>query len=200
MDLINLALEEKSWYLKENFLQDKLCNLISQTFLEPTNSNLLSKSKIGRGPREKENDLIRNGLICWIDDWEENLAIKQLNEVLCAMMHSLNSYFRLSLKRYESQFSFYSKGGFYCRHLDQHQQTRHRQISCCLYLNDCPKGGELIIYKKDSIVVVDKIIKPKKGSMVIFISGDIYHEVKLVSTPRYSISTWFRDDKINSSI
>jgi SM-20-related protein len=110
-------------------------------------------------------------------------------------MNSINNYFRLSIKGFESQFSVYNQGGFYKCHLDQHKETRHRQVSCCIYLNDCVDGGELVIYKKGSKTEVDKVIKPLSGSIVFFFSKDIYHEVKMVQNPRYSITTWFRDDE-----
>lgn len=196
LDQINSALEQSSWYFKEAFLRDELCDLIRESFVDSAHKDLFSKSKIGRGIKKDEDGSVRNGLVRWIEDWEENDSIKELNVNYLGLMRSLSQHFRLSLKRFESQFSIYNKGGFYNCHLDQHKQTRHRQISSCLYLNDCSEGGELVIYKAGSKTEVEKIISPKKGSFVVFISGEIYHEVKLVSSLRYSISTWFRDDEI----
>ncbi|MFT6068038.1 MAG: SM-20-related protein [Bacteriovoracaceae bacterium] len=195
LEKINSSLEKSGWYVKENFLADDQCDLLCRNFVDNDNKKLFSKSKIGRGYRKDEDGSIRNALVRWIDDWEEGPS-ESLRLELERMMKSLSAYFRLSLKRFESQFSIYNKGGFYHRHLDQHKQTRHRQVSSCLYLNDCPVGGELVLYKKGTQSEVSKVIKPKKGTFVVFISGDIYHEVKLVESPRYSISTWFRDDEI----
>lgn len=109
-------------------------------------------------------------------------------------MFSIKNYFRLSLKEFESQFSIYESGGFYKCHLDQHKESKHRQVSCCLYLNDCAQGGELLIYKKGSKTEIDKTVKPQRGTVVFFFSADTYHEVKLVQDLRYSITTWFRDN------
>ena len=110
-------------------------------------------------------------------------------------MLSTNNNFHLSLKRFESQFSVYEYGGFYKTHLDQHNMNRHRKVSCCLYLNDCIEGGELVIYQKGSKTEIETIIKPSQGSLVLFFSADIHREVKIVREKRYSISTWFHDNE-----
>ncbi len=195
LDHINSALEESSWFFMENYLEDHLCDSLRESFVDKENLASFSKSKIGRGSKSSENSLIRNGLIRWIEDWNQNESLSELNKHLIKMMKSIGSYFRLPLKRFEAQFSIYSKGGFYNRHLDQHQNSRHRHISICLYLNDCEEGGELILYKKGSQSEVEKIIKPRKGTLVVFISKDIPHEVKLVESTRHSITSWFRDDE-----
>lgn len=194
--IINKSLSDRGWFFKENYLSDDLCDSISNTFIDNTDTNSFSKSKIGQRYASDENQSIRNSLFRWIDNWNDDPYLKELESELNQIMKSLRSYFRISLKRFESQFSIYNKGGFYICHLDQHSKSRHRQISCCLYLNDCIEGGELVLYKKGSTTIVDKVITPKKGSLAIFISADIYHEVKFVNTPRYSITTWFRDDEL----
>jgi SM-20-related protein len=196
LDQINSSLEEKSWFYQENFLQGDLCKAIVDTFLDKKNKRSFIEAKIGAGIRKNEVNSIRNSSIQWIDSWDENLSMKTLNIIFSEIFLSTRDYFRLPIKRHESQFAIYEKGGFYKTHLDQHKHTRHRQISTCLYLNDCIEGGELILYKKGSKTEIEKVIKPSKGSFVIFFSADIYHEVKLVKSPRFSISTWYRDDEI----
>lgn len=109
-------------------------------------------------------------------------------------MISVNEYFFLVMKRYESQIAYYDEGDFYKTHLDQFQDQRHRQVTCTIYLNDCTNGGELVLYKQGSQTIIDQIISPKRGTLVLFFSGHIHHEVKLVNQPRLSITTWFRDD------
>ncbi len=191
---INLSLDEKSWFYQDQFISDELCLALSNICIENIKKELLIEAKIGK---KKTKDLsIRNSSIQWIDDWEESTSLRQLNSLFTEIMDSVNNYFRLSMKRFESQFTVYNPGGFYKCHLDQHKKTRHRQVSCSIYLNDCAAGGVLVIYKKGSKTEIDKVIRPVSGSIVLFFSRNIYHEVKIVQSPRYSLTTWFRDDEI----
>lgn len=189
---INSALEEKGWFHQDYFLSPELCKSI----IACAKDLKFEEAKVSSGIKKNENQSIRKNSIKWITSWEENSSLKQVNTLFSEIMISLNEYFRLSIKRYESQLAIYQNGGFYKLHLDQHPGSRHRQISCCLYLNDCDEGGELVLYKKGSKEEVDKIVTPRQGTLVLFISKDIFHEVKLVKATRYSISTWFRDDAI----
>lgn len=190
---INLSLEERGWFFQENFVTDEFCKLLLNNYFNQNERKLFGEAKIGI---KNSNITIRNGSVLWVDDWNSDSALEQLNLMFSDMMNSLNNYFRLSMKSFESQFSIYNQGGFYKCHLDQHSQTKHRQISCCLYLNDCIEGGELVIFKRRSKEKVDKVIKPLRGSIVLFFSADIYHKVNNVNNSRYSITTWFRDDVI----
>jgi SM-20-related protein len=195
-DQINRALEDKGWFSQENFLDNKICDLICDTYIDTKNPKFFIDAKIGKGLGKTANQSIRKSSIRWITDWDENSSLSKLHLVFSEIMESSKNYFRLPLKRFESQVALYNKGGFYRTHLDQHPKTRHRQISCTLYLNDCEEGGELILYKKGSQTEDQKMISPKKGTIVLFVSGEIYHEVKEVHDERYSITTWFRNDEI----
>src|SRR5690606_30489076 len=137
---------------------------------------------------------IRKSNICWIEDSDNFGGLREYNLILQQMMISLNQYFFLSLKHFESQVAYYTKNDFYKTHLDQFNNSSRRQVTSILYLNDCPVGGELVLYKKGTKDVIDKVVTPKRGTLVVFFSGHIFHEVKPVETPRFSLSTWFRDD------
>lgn len=192
---INISLEENKWFHQEHFLSDDLCEKLSKISKKKEKGNLFSHGKIGRGIKTKKNSSIRNGSIGWINFDEENSSLKSLNFILAELMNSISLYFRIPLRRFESQFALYNQGGFYKPHLDQHKMARHRQLTCCIYLNDCKKGGEFVLFKSGSKSQIEKVIKPRKGSIALFFSADIYHEVKLVNDPRLSITTWFRDDE-----
>jgi SM-20-related protein len=195
-DDLNTSLENKHWFFQKKFISDKHCKSISKRYFNQSEEGSFIRAKIGSGTQKRGNIAIRNSSVKWIDTWEKDPSLHYLNQVFTNIMSSTNKYFSLSLKRFESQLALYNRGGFYKKHLDQHRNNRHRQISCCLYLNDCKRGGELIIYKKGSKTEIDKIIKPEKGSIVVFFSASIYHEVKVVKESRHSISTWFRDDEL----
>lgn len=191
---INSCLELGSWYAQENFLSEDVCQNIFNEYSKEDRANTFTAAAIGIRSSQVQDTTIRKSSISWIKDTDNFDGIREYNIILEQMMLSINQYFFLSLKHFESQVAYYTKNDFYKTHLDQFNQNTRRQVTCILYLNDCPTGGELVLYKKGSKDIVEKVILPKRGTLVVFFSGHIYHEVKMVETPRFSLSTWFRDD------
>ncbi|MFA5583606.1 MAG: 2OG-Fe(II) oxygenase [Bacteriovoracaceae bacterium] len=191
---MNSCLELGSWYAQENFISDQICQNIYKEYSKREQAKMFNEAAIGRNSTKVRDWAIRKSNICWIEESDDFEGLKEFNLLLQQMMISLNQYFFLSLKHFESQVAYYTKNDFYKTHLDQFNNSSRRQVTCILYLNDCPVGGELIIYKKGTKDVVDKIVNPKRGTLVTFFSGHIYHEVRPVETPRFSLTTWFRDD------
>ncbi len=174
----------------ENFLSKDFC---SRQVQEIQNQKLRT-AQVQNSIDKNINLDIRKSYLSWIDDWKgENQYLKI---VLTDLMLELSNFFRLSLKRFESQYSFYDNGGFYKKHLDQNHLQKHRQVSCLIYLNDLEKGGELVLYEPENREKEYRIIKPQVGKLVLFPSSNIVHEVKLNHSPRYAINTWFRDDEV----
>ncbi len=193
---MNAALEEKGWYYGDLILSDETCNTLSRILKAKYDADIFNEAGVSKGLELTVENTIRKSLISWIDDWNESDELKRINIFYNDLMINLNEYFFLSMKRFESQFAIYEQGGFYKKHIDQHKLTRHRQMSCIFYLNDCTDGGELVIYNEKNKNEVDVLIKPKRGSFVLFISKTIFHEVLENRWPRYSLTTWFRDDEI----
>lgn len=105
----------------------------------------------------------------------------------------------LAIKKYREKFSScnieidtgydllrYKEGQFYTQHTDSFKQ-QPRSVSCSFSLNDDYEGGEWGFFDRE------KIIKPPKGSAVMFPSNFMYpHEIMPVTKgTRYSIITWF---------
>ena len=193
-DLIS-SLERQGWFSAENIFPEAPLFLLTCKDLY-TSGDYFSEAMIGKNLNQVREPSIRKSEIFWLEQNDTQLSpyVDPLFRSFDALKNILNESFFLSLKRWESQFALYRKGGFYKKHLDQFKNNRHRQITLILYLNDCPEGGELVLYNRDQKNIKDFIIKPKQGSMVIFFSNQIYHEVLPVTHPRYSITTWFRDD------
>lgn len=191
---INSCLELGSWYAQENFISEDICQKIYEEYSRRDRIKAFTEASIGRNSTKVKDWSIRKSNISWIEASDNFEGLREFNLILEQMMLSLNQYFFLSLKHFESQVAYYTKNDFYKTHLDQFNQSSRRQVTCILYLNDCPTGGELVLYQKGSKDIVEKVIAPKRGTLVVFFSAHIYHEVKMVETPRFSLSTWFRDD------
>lgn len=192
---INSCLELGSWYAQENFISEAICQSIYEEYSKRDRIRAFTEASIGRNSTKIKDWNIRKSSFTWVQDSEGLAGIREFNLILQELMLSMNHYFFLSLKHFESQVAYYTQNDFYKTHLDQFNQNTRRQVTCILYLNDCPSGGELVLYQKGSQDLIAQVIAPKRGTLVVFFSGHIYHEVKRVETPRFSLSTWFRDDE-----
>jgi len=189
-------LENNSYYIQDNLISSSDCEKLINYALERVKNNQFIEAGIGRSLNKEIIPEVRKSDIFWIENWEESRQLQNLNLMLTDIMVGLNQIFFLSMKRFESQFALYPKGGFYKKHRDQHNLTRHRLVSTIFYLNDCPDHGELVLYNKVDKSKIDKILYPKKGTFIIFFSGHIYHEVKVTKSERFSITSWLRNDEI----
>lgn len=189
-------LTEKGWCVLEDFFPKELTLEILMDFKDRLEDSEFKFSKVGR-KLDKTLDLsVRNAQSTWVELSQGSSGQKILNEFYNSLKEFLNESFFLSLKRYESQYAFYPNGGFYKKHTDQLKNSMHRQVTSIYYLANCDSGGELVIYNKNNKKKVDFVFKPKAGSLVVFFSALIYHEVLKNEDPRYSLTSWFRDDLI----
>jgi SM-20-related protein len=180
-------------YVEDLWPADVVLGLLDTFKIQLENENF-DEAAVGADWRLKTDRTIRHSNTCWIEDWKRNSVLSHIEENLNSLMVRLNEYFFLSLKRFESQLAFYPVGGFYKKHLDQIKGRNHRQVSMVFYLNDCLEGGELVLYERDDKLKKAGVFKPRKGRCVIFFSSQIYHEVLPTRSPRFSLTTWFRDD------
>jgi SM-20-related protein len=108
---------------------------------------------------------------------------------------ALNRSLFLGLFSYEAHYAVYEPGGFYARHLDAFKGARNRVVSTVFYLNEDwagQDGGELAVFSHDEAREPVTLIAPELGTLAIFLSEDIPHEVRPALRERYSIAGWFR--------
>ncbi|NOT78958.1 MAG: 2OG-Fe(II) oxygenase [Bacteriovoracaceae bacterium] len=189
-DLIS-NLIEFGWHTEDNFLTTTHCHELIK------DQKHWKSAAIGTGAKKALHQEIRNDEIAWISAEEASKAQKKFLLLMDLLQVHLNRELYLGLKEFECHFAKYEKGGFYKKHLDQHQGSKNRILSCIVYLNKLNNGGELVIYNKNNIESVDKIIQPKPGKLVCFLSDQIFHEVLPTDEERLSLTGWFR---ANSSL
>jgi SM-20-related protein len=86
----------------------------------------------------------------------------------------------------------YPHGAFYLKHVDRFRDDDRRMVSAVVYLNDgwLPEhGGQLRMYL-DNDRVHD--VQPIGGCLVVFLSGEVPHEVLPAARDRLSLTGWFR--------
>ena len=176
------------WYATDQFLTDDHCNLLTHEL----NTLPLKEAQVGKGIQKVIQNSIRNDSIFWLDRNNQSAAQDYYLEQMDSLMNLLNRELYLGLKQFECHFARYEKNGFYKKHLDQFVGNLDRRVTIVTYLNTPIVGGEIRIYNRENPEKVDCDYKPQKGSMVCFLSDQIYHEVLTTQTERYSIAGWFR--------
>ena len=146
---------------------------------------------VGRGAALQVRADIRSDHILWLD--EANLTAPQA--AYCAAMgqlrQELNAHLFVGVQELEAHYAVYPPGAFYQKHVDRFSTADERIISCSLYLNpnwDEADGGTLRLYEGERSFEVF----PHAGTLAIFRSDAIYHEVLPARCERFSLTGWFK--------
>ena len=123
-------------------------------------------------------------------------GMEPLYGILEAVRQSLPG--SLSAPLTECLLAYYPEGGYYKKHLDSVQNSASvlREFSFLIYLNPSwsqEDGGCLRIFKDpaglDDSDYVD--VEPRDGTLVVFKSGSVYHEVLPTKAERTAIVGWY---------
>ena len=190
-EILISSLIEKGWYsLSGSFSKDFCAQLVEDMSHTP-----MKQASIGKGNRQQLNLDIRNDSIAWLDENTATSAQKCYLQEMEQIRGAINRELYLGLKSFECHYAHYTSGGFYKKHLDQHAQSKQRIVTFITYLNPPQSGGDLIIFKRYVPDVVEATVKPETGTIVCFLSDQIYHEVLKTNDDRYSLTGWFRNDQ-----
>lgn len=151
---------------------------------------------IGRGAAHQLATRIRGDRIAWLETaWPAAAAYLALMDELRGQ---LNRELFLGLAEYEAHYACYEAGSGYGRHVDRHAETPgagqgQRVISTVCYLNEpgwpADAGGELMLYPQGRAAIG---VVPEAGTLVVFRSDSIAHEVLAARRQRLSIAGWMR--------
>lgn len=187
-------LQEKGWSVQKDYLGLGLKQSLRERLNQLEEIEALKRAGIGRNEDHMIASDIRKDWISWLDsqDLHDQIYLRLMEQLRL----TLNKAFFLGLFEYEAHYAIYPEGGFYKKHIDALKGEKNRIISTVCYLNDEDwveeDGGLLAIYDSvDQETLVGKIL-PESGSLVVFLSEDIPHEVTPARKKRYSIAGWFR--------
>ena len=147
---------------------------------------------VGRGADKKRINAIRGDVIYWLD--EANSVDHAYLAWMEKLRMGLNAALYLGLFDYECHYAIYGAGAGYAKHLDALSGKKNRILSTVFYLNEdwqASDGGELVLFAPDGESVL-ATVKPKIGTMIIFLSETFPHEVLTSHATRRSIAGWFR--------
>ncbi len=177
-----------------------------------------AEAGIGRSSDHVLNQFVRRDQVRWIEG--DGVAEQDWLAWAGRLQLFLNRRLFLGLFSFESHFAHYRTGDFYRKHLDAFrpdglERGARREVSLVTYLNpgwESTDGGELVIYEgaggADSGAVSGAVsgttgeqavrrVLPAYGTVVVFLSSEIPHEVLPAGRDRYSIAGWFR---LNGSV
>lgn len=154
------------------------------------------RAGVGRERDFQLNRFVRSDEIRWLTSADS--AEEQYLAWMEQLRQAINRRLFMGLFDYEAHFARYLPGAFYKKHLDAFKGRSNRVLSTVFYLNSGwqeADGGQLLIYGDDDAVVSK--VTPLMGTLVVFLSDSVPHEVLAAKRTRYSIAGWFR---VNGSI
>ncbi len=197
LDTLADALIERGWWADPNGLEPAMLKALQAELQELMEADRLERAGIGRELDFQLAGSVRRDSIVWLNRQRPVQAL--FLDVMEALRLRLNRSLFLGLFEFEGHFAHYPEGGFYKRHYDSFRGAANRLVSVVVYLNDGWQpgdGGELAIYRDDQ-PEPETLIEPRGGTLVVFLSEEVPHEVLPTQRPRSSIAGWFR---LNASI
>ncbi|MCB1098220.1 MAG: 2OG-Fe(II) oxygenase [Verrucomicrobiae bacterium] len=152
---------------------------------------------IGMGDQKQVVAQIRTDEIRWLEP--QNLSGPQSRywDQMEVLRVTLNRTLFLGLFELEAHLACFPPGGFYKAHLDCHQNSNARILSTIIYLDEgwaTADGGQLRLYidRETGINGASIDIFPEPGKLVVFLSPVFWHEVRVSTRHRHSMTGWFR--------
>ena len=184
-------LAEHGWSQQNIFLPQDLTRALAAECRKRAAEGELAPAAVGRGPSSEIREGIRGDHIQWIDPGQAEACDSYLS-LMDSLREAINRGLFLGLEDFESHFAMYPPGAFYLKHVDRFRDDDRRMVSAVVYLNDCwlpEHGGSLRMYL-DNDRVYD--VQPTGGCLVVFLSGEVPHEVLPATRDRLSLTGWFR--------
>ncbi|OOG80645.1 2OG-Fe(II) oxygenase [Pseudomonas sp. A25(2017)] len=184
-------LAERGWSQQNLFLPEALTRALAAECRQRAAEGELAPAAVGRGPFSEIREGIRGDHIQWIEAGQAQACDHYLG-LMDSLREAMNRGLFLGLEDFESHFALYPPGAFYLKHVDRFRDDDRRMVSAVLYLNDdwLPEhGGQLRMYLDENL---EQDVVPIGGCLVVFLSGDIPHEVLPATRDRLSLTGWFR--------
>jgi SM-20-related protein len=179
------------WSQQNIFLPETLTLELAAECRRRAAEGELSPAAVGRGSAQEVREGVRSDHIQWLEAGEVAACDRYL-ALMDSLRVALNRGLFLGLEDYESHFALYPPGAFYLKHVDRFRDDDRRTISAVLYLNQAwlpEHGGQLRMFLKDG---VEHDVQPTGGCLVVFLSGELPHEVLPSTRERLSLTGWFR--------
>jgi len=186
------ALAERGWFCRADAISSALIDALSADLDQLIEDDRLKRAGIGRERGFQVDRDIRRDWIFWLN--RQRPVQAEFLELAEQIRLALNRRLFLALFEFEAHLALYPPGAFYRRHFDSFRGAANRMVSLVVYLNRDwgeDDGGELLLYEPDGDVEM-ACIAPRAGTLMLFMSEEIEHEVLPTRRDRASIAGWFR--------
>jgi len=187
---ISRALAHQGYVVLPNIIPELVADEL--LFAAENHSRSFRPAGIGRGDDAHRNTFVRRDKIAWLDASDARLT--NWFSAIWALRTGLNRQLFLGLWDFECHLAHYQSGDFYARHYDAFKGKSNRRVSLVAYLNkgwQPDQGGELVLYPQ-GFRGPTVSVTPQLGTVVLFLSEDMLHEVLPVARNRLSLAGWFR--------
>lgn len=136
--------------------------------------------------------------------WTERRRVLTEDPVVDLVLDFQKETLGMETTCYEAAYQIFPNTSWSFPHIHTMPSRQHEDYTTLVYLNDDYQEGELYTVKWDEELTntsptvipgfgeVDLVFKPKKGTLVMFDSMNIYHGVNRVRGPdRHSLVFWF---------
>lgn len=187
------ALIKHGWYVREQAFAPGLIASLRGDLDALIDADRLKRAGIGREQDFQIDRDVRRDWIFWLTRRRPVQA--GFMDVAETLRLALNRRLFLALFEFEAHLALYPPGAFYRRHFDAFKGQASRIVSLVLYLNEdwqSGDGGELVLYDPSDPTTEMARVAPRAGTLVLFMSEEIEHEVLPTTTNRASIASWYR--------
>ncbi|MVW74271.1 2OG-Fe(II) oxygenase [Pseudomonas xionganensis] len=184
-------LAEQGWSLQPAFVPQALTLQLAEECRKRDAEGALTPAGVGRGGALQVREGVRGDHIQWLEPGQ-SAASDQYLQRLDELRLALNQGLYLGLEDFEGHFALYPPGAFYQKHVDRFRDDDRRTVSAVFYLNadwQAEQGGALRLYLNDGST---RDVLPQAGTLLLFLSADLPHEVLPASRERLSLTGWFR--------
>lgn len=184
-------LAEQGWSLQPQFIAPSLTLELAEECRKRAAQGALAPAGVGRGAQQQIREGVRGDQIQWLEAGQA-AACDQYLRVFDQLRVALNQGLYLGLEDFEGHFALYPPGAFYQKHVDRFRDDDRRAVSAVFYLNQdwlAEQGGALRLYLPNGET---RDVLPQAGSLLVFLSADMPHEVLPATRERLSLTGWFR--------
>ncbi|HSX59598.1 MAG TPA: 2OG-Fe(II) oxygenase [Tahibacter sp.] len=184
------AVREHGWQVVPAFLSPAAVSALAADCRARDAAGELAAAATGRAQGRALSEL-RGDRTRWFDETALSPAQRLYWDAMQALRQALNRRLLLGLETLEAHYALYPPGTGYARHRDRFRDSDARVLSSVLYLNRDWRpddGGALRLHLPDG----PHDVAPLGGTLALFLSADVEHEVLPATRERMSIAGWFR--------
>lgn len=181
----------RRWSVQEQALPEELVGQLGASCRQLWRRDDLTPAAIGPAGEELVIPSIRGDYTRWLDDCPPTVAGAVFLQIMDDLRAALNRNLFVGLDSFETHYALYPPGAGYRKHLDRFKGSPLRQVSVVAYLNQGWQpgdGGELRLHLEEG----RHDVAPRGGTLAVFMSDSIEHEVLAANRERASLVGWFR--------